>query len=129
MKDLTNGSIAKNILQMAVPIMAGMFFQTLYFLIDLYFVSGLGDAAIAPDTLARRAATCAAMFNRAGDERVIRLHPEDLALVHDRLPDAWHCEPDPQLERGAIRIECGTGGVEDGPAQWRAALTDALRTW
>jgi putative MATE family efflux protein len=47
MRDLTEGSIAKNILQMAVPIAAGMFFQTLYFLIDLYFVSGLGDAAIA----------------------------------------------------------------------------------
>jgi putative MATE family efflux protein len=47
MKDLTDGSIAKNILQMSVPIAAGMFFQTLYFLIDLYFVAGLGDAAIA----------------------------------------------------------------------------------
>jgi putative MATE family efflux protein len=47
MKDLTDGPIAKNIVQMAVPIAAGMFFQTLYFLIDLYFVSGLGDAAIA----------------------------------------------------------------------------------
>jgi putative MATE family efflux protein len=47
MKDLTDGAIARNILQMAVPIAAGMFFQTLYFLIDLYFVAGLGDAAIA----------------------------------------------------------------------------------
>src|SRR5260221_6534548 len=47
MKDLTDGSIAKNILQMAVPIAAGMFFQTLYFLIALYFVAGLGDASIA----------------------------------------------------------------------------------
>jgi putative MATE family efflux protein len=47
MKDLTDSSIANNILQMALPIAAGMFFQTLYFLIDLYFVSGLGDAAIA----------------------------------------------------------------------------------
>jgi putative MATE family efflux protein len=47
MKDLTDGPIARNILQMAVPIAAGMFFQTLYFLIDLYFVSGLGDTAIA----------------------------------------------------------------------------------
>jgi MATE family, multidrug efflux pump len=47
MKDLTTGSIGRNILQMAVPIVAGMFFQTLYFLIDLYFVAGLGDAAIA----------------------------------------------------------------------------------
>jgi putative MATE family efflux protein len=32
---------------MAVPIAAGMLFQTLYFLVDLYFVAGLGDAAIA----------------------------------------------------------------------------------
>jgi len=32
---------------MSMPIAAGMFFQTLYILIDLYFVSGLGDAAIA----------------------------------------------------------------------------------
>jgi putative MATE family efflux protein len=47
MKDLTAGSIVKNILEMALPIAAGMFFQTLYFLIDLYFVAGLGDAALA----------------------------------------------------------------------------------
>ncbi|MGO9934144.1 MAG: MATE family efflux transporter [Steroidobacteraceae bacterium] len=46
-KDLTDSSIAKNILYMALPIAAGMFFQTLYFLIDLYFVGGLGDAALA----------------------------------------------------------------------------------
>src|ERR1700720_4759892 len=47
MKDLTDSSIVRNILQMAMPIAAGMFFQTLYFLIDLYFVAGLGDAALA----------------------------------------------------------------------------------
>jgi putative MATE family efflux protein len=47
MKDLTASSIATNILRMALPIAAGMFFQTLYFLIDLYFVAGLGDAALA----------------------------------------------------------------------------------
>ncbi len=47
MKDLTEHSIGKHILQMAVPIAAGMFFQTLYILIDLYFVAHLGDAALA----------------------------------------------------------------------------------
>lgn len=47
MKDLTEGSIVKNILAMAAPIAAGMIFQTLYFLVDLYFVAGLGDAAVA----------------------------------------------------------------------------------
>lgn len=47
MKDLTKSSIVANILQMAVPIAAGMFFQTLYFLVDLYFVSGIGSTALA----------------------------------------------------------------------------------
>lgn len=47
MKDLTQGSIAKNIVAMAAPIAFGMIFQTLYYLVDLYFVAGLGDAAIA----------------------------------------------------------------------------------
>ena len=47
MKDLTQGSIGSHIVKMALPIAAGMFFQTLYFLIDLYFVAHLGDAAIA----------------------------------------------------------------------------------
>src|SRR5689334_17061844 len=47
MKDLTQGSIVRNILAMAAPMAAGMIFQTLYFLVDLYFVAGLGDAAVA----------------------------------------------------------------------------------
>ena len=47
MKDLTQGSIVANILAMAGPMAAGMIFQTLYFLVDLYFVAGLGDASVA----------------------------------------------------------------------------------
>ncbi len=47
MKDLTQDSITRNIVAMAAPIAAGMIFQTLYFLVDLYFVASLGDAAIA----------------------------------------------------------------------------------
>ena len=47
MKDLTQGSITRHLVAMAVPIAIGMLFQTLYFLVDLYFVSRLGDAAIA----------------------------------------------------------------------------------
>lgn len=47
MKDLTSGSIVRNIAAMAAPMAAGMLFQTLYFLVDLYFVAGLGDAAVA----------------------------------------------------------------------------------
>ncbi|WP_460714579.1 MATE family efflux transporter [Lysobacter terrae] len=44
---MTQGSIPKHLMRMAIPIAIGMLFQTLYVLIDLYFVAHLGDAAIA----------------------------------------------------------------------------------
>ena len=47
MKDLTQGPISRLLVAMAAPIAIGMLFQTLYFLVDLYFVSRLGDVAIA----------------------------------------------------------------------------------
>src|SRR5213592_3210644 len=47
MKDLTQGSIARHLIQMAAVMLIGMMGQTLYYLVDLYFVSGLGPEAIA----------------------------------------------------------------------------------
>src|SRR5436190_4720208 len=47
MKDLTQGPIPRHVLELSIPMMAGMLLQTLYFFVDLYFVSRLGDAAIA----------------------------------------------------------------------------------
>src|SRR5690349_23868345 len=47
MKDLTHGSIVRHILAMTPPIMAGMVSIMVCQLVDLYFVSGLGDAAVA----------------------------------------------------------------------------------
>jgi putative MATE family efflux protein len=47
MRDLTQGSIPRQIVALAVPIFAGMLLQTLYYIVDLYFVSRLGNAAIA----------------------------------------------------------------------------------
>ncbi len=47
MHDLTKGPIAAHIVRLAAPIAAGMIFQTLYYLVDLYFVARLGGTAIA----------------------------------------------------------------------------------
>lgn len=47
MRDLTQGSVTRTIISMATPVAAGMVFQTLYLLVDLYFVAALGDAAVA----------------------------------------------------------------------------------
>lgn len=47
MRDLTEGPLLRHLVAMAVPIGVGMFVQTLYYLVDLYFVSRLGEAALA----------------------------------------------------------------------------------
>ncbi|MBC7989282.1 MAG: MATE family efflux transporter [Luteimonas sp.] len=47
MQDMTQGPIPRHLVRMAAPIAIGMLFQTAYYLIDLYFVARLGDAAIA----------------------------------------------------------------------------------
>jgi len=94
-------------------------------------VMALCEATLVPyaldeKVLARRIERAVAMFSRAEDERVIRLNPEDLALLTDHLREEWTVLPDPALERGALRVETQSGGVEDGPAQWRRALAEAF---
>jgi flagellar assembly protein FliH len=89
--------------------------------------TALAGAALDPAALTRRVESAAAMLARADDDRVIRLHPDDLELVKPRLPADWAFAPDPLLPRGSLRIEGRQGGVEDGPEQWRTALTEALR--
>lgn len=47
MRDLTKGPILGHLLSMALFIGVSQLFQTLYFIVDLYFVSRLGNAAVA----------------------------------------------------------------------------------
>ena len=94
-------------------------------------VAALCEAAIAPlaideAALLRRVKAAAGMLARADDERVIRLHPDDMELICAQLPEDWVVEPDASLERGTIRVEAANGGVEDGPATWRHAIGEAL---
>ena len=51
MHDLTKGSIARNLLQTTTMMLVGMVFQTLYFLVDLFFVGMLGAKAVAAVSL------------------------------------------------------------------------------
>ncbi|HWU02988.1 MAG TPA: FliH/SctL family protein [Novosphingobium sp.] len=88
--------------------------------------SCLAPLALDRQALALRAERAAALFQRADDERVMRLHPLDLELAHNLLPADWAYLPDATLARGAIRVETRNGGIEDGPTQWRQAILEAL---
>lgn len=94
-------------------------------------VEALCEAAIAPialdeGALAARVARATAMLARADDEKVLRLHPEDLKLIGRQLPEGLEVQEDAALERGALRIETANGGIEDGPANWCHAIKAAL---
>ncbi len=52
MKDLSTGSIPRHIASMSIQMCIGILVQTLYFFTDLYFISKLGDTAIAGVTSA-----------------------------------------------------------------------------
>lgn len=47
MKDLTQGPIGGHLAQMSLFLGAGMLIQTLYYIVDLYFVAGLGETPLA----------------------------------------------------------------------------------
>lgn len=47
MEDLTQGSIPKHLIKLAVPMAIGMLVHTLYLMIDLYFVGQLGETSLA----------------------------------------------------------------------------------
>ena len=52
MQDLTRGNIRGHIARYGAFMFTTMLFQTLYFLVDLYFVSGLGSAPVAAVSIA-----------------------------------------------------------------------------
>ncbi|SET09478.1 MATE family efflux transporter [Anaerobranca gottschalkii] len=49
--DLTKGNIVKNLYRLSLPIMAGMFLQTMFNIVDTFFVTRLGGTALAAVTL------------------------------------------------------------------------------
>jgi len=100
--------------------------QRLYATIEALCEATLAPLQLDREALLERVDRAAGMLARADDERVLRLHPDDLALIADALPQGLEARPDPALERGALRLETANGGVEDGPAHWRRAIAEAL---
>ena len=100
--------------------------QRLFAAVEVLCETAIAPLALDTSLLAARVERAAAMLARADDERVLRLHPDDLALIAGQLPEGLPVLADPALERGGLRVETSNGGVEDGPEQWRRAIAEAL---
>lgn len=52
MRDLTVGSVPRHLIALAIPMGVGLVFQTIYVMVDLYFVSRIGGDAVAGVSIA-----------------------------------------------------------------------------
>lgn len=75
----------------------------------------VGEVDVDGLKLLARAEAAAALIGDATQPALLRLHPDDAALIGDAQLDV-QVEADASLTRGMVRLETADGWVEDGPA-------------
>ena len=86
----------------------------------------VGDIGIAPDLLARRIEAAADLLSDAAESAMLRVHPDDVALLEGKLPRQIFAIGDASVARGAFVLESASTIVEDGPEEWLEQLAQAI---
>lgn len=86
----------------------------------------VGDAGVSPELLAQRIERATDCLADSAESAILRLHPEDLALVQGLLPKTVFAAGDLAVSRGSFILESASTIVEDGPQQWLDQLTAAI---
>lgn len=86
----------------------------------------VGEAGVDADLLNRRVALAAGMLADDAESAVLRLNPQDMALVDGHLPANIFAAGDIKVERGHFVLESAATIVEDGPGLWIEQLAQAI---
>ncbi|HVI98185.1 MAG TPA: FliH/SctL family protein [Sphingomonas sp.] len=86
----------------------------------------VGETEIDAALLAARIETAADMLADAAESALLRVHPDDVALLEDRLPKNVFAAGDAQVKRGSFVLESASTIVEDGPDLWLEQLGQAI---
>ena len=93
----------------------------------LFLVSKLvGEAGIAPDLLAGRIETATELLADAAESALLRVNPDDIALLEGHLPPTVFAAGDAAIARGSFVLESASTVVEDGPDLWLEQLAQAI---
>lgn len=93
----------------------------------LMLVSRLvGEIGVSAELLAKRVAAATELLAEAGESALLRVHPDDVALLDGKLPETVFAAGDPNVARGSFVIESASTVVEDGPEYWLDQLTRAI---
>ena len=102
--------------------MAQQLRQTVLFLVTKL----VGEAGIAPDLLANRIKAAADILADSAESALLRVHPDDVALLEDKLPRSLLAIGDASVARGSFVLESASTIVEDGPELWLEQLAMAI---
>jgi flagellar assembly protein FliH len=86
----------------------------------------VGDAGVSPDLLAGRVAAAVDHLADKAESALLRVHPDDVALLDGRLPATVFAAGDPAVARGSFVLETASTIVEDGPGLWLDQLAQAV---
>lgn len=86
----------------------------------------VGEMGVSSDLLAARVAAATELLADESESAILRLHPDDVALVEGKLPATVFAAGDSSLGRGTFALESASTIVEDGPALWLDQLATAI---
>ncbi len=86
----------------------------------------VGEVGVSAERLAERIEAAAGMLADESESAMLRVHPDDVALLKGRLPQTIFAVGDAQVERGGFVLESASTVVEDGPAMWLEQLAAAI---
>lgn len=93
----------------------------------LFLVSKLiGETGVVPELLAGRIEAAAELLADAAESAILRVHPDDVALLEGRLPRTIFPVGDATISRGSFVLEAASTIVEDGPELWLEQLAHAI---
>ena len=86
----------------------------------------IGEAGVSGDLLAARVEAATALLADAAESALLRVHPDDVALLSDRLPTTIFPVGDESVARGSFVLEAASTIVEEGPEMWLEQLAAAI---
>lgn len=86
----------------------------------------VGEAGVSADLLTERVRAATELLAGEAESAILRIHPDDVALLVGRVPDTVFPVGDASVERGAFVLESQSTVVEDGPALWIRQLGEHL---
>jgi flagellar assembly protein FliH len=102
--------------------MARQLRQTVMFLVT----KTIGEAGVSPDLLAHRIEAASDLLANAAESAILRVSPDDVALLEGLLPATIFPVGDALVARGSFVLESASTIVEDGPDLWLEQLASAL---